>query len=44
MEKLALETMARTGRPPLEAFELSISMMRLRKRLQEERSKLGGKY
>jgi hypothetical protein len=43
MEKLALETMARTGRAPLEAFELSMAMMRLRKRIHEERSGLGKK-
>jgi hypothetical protein len=43
MEKLALETMARTARPPLEAFELSMAMMRLRKRIHDERSKLGKK-
>jgi hypothetical protein len=43
MEKLALETMARTARPPLEAFELSMAMMRLRKAIHDERSKLGKK-
>jgi hypothetical protein len=43
MEKLALETMARTARPALDAFELSMSMMRLRARLRAERAKLGNK-
>lgn len=33
MEKLALETLARTARDPLFCFELSMSMMRLRAKL-----------
>ena len=43
MEKLALETLARTARSPLECFELAMSMMRLRGRLHEIRSKISKK-
>jgi cell division protein FtsL len=43
LEKLALETMARTARPPLEAFELSMKMMRLRAKIHELRSKMSKK-
>jgi hypothetical protein len=43
MEKLALETLARTARDPLFCFELSMSMMRLRQRLNEARRKLSKK-
>lgn len=39
LEKLALETMARTARDPLECFELALKMMRLRKTLTEIRQK-----
>jgi hypothetical protein len=40
MEKLALETLARTARDPLFCFELSMSMMRLRQKVNEARRKL----
>lgn len=33
MEKLAIETMARTARPALFCFQLSMSMMRIRTKL-----------
>lgn len=39
MEKLALETLARTGRDPLYCFELSMSMMRLKRTLNDLRFK-----
>jgi hypothetical protein len=39
LEKLALETMARTARDPLECFELALKMMRLRKTLTDIRQK-----
>jgi len=39
LEKLALETMARTARDPLECFELALKMMRLRKRLTDIRQR-----
>ena len=38
MEKLALETLARTARDPLFCFELSMEMMRLRSKLNRMRS------
>jgi hypothetical protein len=39
MEKLALETLARTGRDPFYCFELSMSMMRLRRKVNDLRFK-----
>lgn len=41
VEKLALETMARTARPPLFCFELAMCMQRLRHKIAEERRKRG---
>lgn len=37
MEKLALETVARTARDPLYCFELAMTMMRLRKKVEDRR-------
>ena len=42
MQKLALETVARTARDPLFCFELAISMMRLIKTVNELRAKQRG--
>lgn len=39
MEKLALETVARTARDPFYCFELAMSMMRLRKKVEDLRLK-----
>ena len=38
MEKLALETLARTARDPLFCFELSMAMMRLRAKVNRIRN------
>lgn len=39
MEKLALETVARTARDPLYCFELAMSMMRLKRKVNDLRFK-----
>ena len=39
MEKLALETLARTGRDPLYCFELAMSMLRLKRKVNDLRFK-----
>lgn len=41
VEKLALETMARTGRPVLFCFELAMSMQRIRNLVNEGRRDRG---